>query len=135
MSRRDPDAQAKVEKILADFDKSWVTYWDSYVTLQDQLYETIKAARDVAWLTATDPERLSEINRVQRELFATMPRRLDYMPLGQVAHDFDSAVNKLGELADALSAQQRICKEQEEAIQVLSEIVKRTREDLLAVKS
>ena len=33
-----------VEKILAEFNKSWMTYWDAYVALQDQLYEEHKGS-------------------------------------------------------------------------------------------
>jgi hypothetical protein len=35
------------------------------------------AAREVQWLAVTYQGKLSEVNRLQRELFASMPRRLD----------------------------------------------------------
>lgn len=81
---------AKLNEIFADFNKSWAKYWDSYVRLQEQLYECLRAAREVSWLAATDERKLSEINQVQRELFSAMPRRLDYEPLGQVTRDLGS---------------------------------------------
>jgi hypothetical protein len=36
--------------------------------------------REGVSLAATDAKKLSEINQVQRNLFAGMPRRLDYSP-------------------------------------------------------
>src|SRR6266571_8981747 len=97
------DDQARVEGIFAAFNVSWRVYWDAYVELQNQLYESIKAAREVSWLAATDTEKISAINQAQRELFASMPRRMDYMPLGQINRGFESAVSKLEELEKALS--------------------------------
>lgn len=112
-----------------------MTYWDAYVELQDQLYEAIKTAREVSWLGATDSEKLSEVNRVQRELFASMPRRMDYMPLGQIAEDYDSAASKLEELENALSVQKAKCEKLEQATEELKAKARKTEEDLLRAKS
>lgn len=108
-----------MEEIFASFGKAWLKYWESYVALQDQLYESLKAAREVQWLAATDPAKLSEINALQRDLFASMPRRLDYSPLGQVSQSLDSAPTKIAELEAALSAEETACKKLEEAIETL----------------
>lgn len=110
---------AKLEKIFDSFRAAWLKYWESYVTLQDQLYESLRAAREVQWLSATDSEKLSETNRLQRELFASMPRRLDYAPLGQISQGLDSAPAKITELDDALSSEDEACKKLEEAIALL----------------
>jgi hypothetical protein len=123
-----------VEKVFEDFNKSWMTYWDAYVDLQNQLYESIKTAREVSWLAATDTTKMSAINSVQRELFSTMPRRMDYMPLGQISRDLDSAVSKLEELENALSVEKEKCKRLEEATDVLQERARKTKEELLASK-
>ena len=123
-----------VEKVFEDFNKSWMTYWDAYVELQNQLYESIKTAREVSWLAATDTTKMSEINSAQRELFSTMPRRVDYVPLGQISRDLDSAVSKLDELQNALSVEKEKCRNLEQATDVLLEKSKKTKEGLLAVK-
>ena len=94
-------------------------YWESYIALQDQLYESLRAAREVSWLAATDRTKLSEINQVQRELFAGMPRRLDYIPLGQISQDLDSAPSKIAELEQALAEEEEGCRKLMEAIGVL----------------
>ena len=124
----------RVEKVFEDFNKSWMTYWDAYVDLQNQLYESIKTAREVSWLAATDTTKMSAINSVQRELFSTMPRRMDYMPLGQISRDLDSSVSKLEELENALSVEKEKCKRLEEATDVLQERARKTKEELLASK-
>jgi hypothetical protein len=121
-----------VEKVFEEFNKSWLTYWDAYVDLQNQLYESIKTAREVSWLAATDTAKMSEINSAQRELFSTMPRRMDYMPLGQISRDLDSAVSKLEELENALSVEKEKCKRLELATDVLQARARRTKEELLA---
>jgi diphthamide synthase subunit DPH2 len=123
-----------VEKVFEDFNKSWMTYWDAYVDLQNQLYESIKTAREVSWLAATDTTKMSEINSAQRELFSSMPRRVDYVPLGQISRDLDSAVSKLEELETALSVEKEKCKRLELATDVLLERAKKTKEELLAKK-
>lgn len=120
--------------MFEDFNKSWMTYWDAYVDLQNQLYESIKTAREVSWLAATDTTKMSAINSVQRELFSTMPRRMDYMPLGQISRDLDSAVSKLEELENALSVEKEKCKRLEAATDVLQERARKTKEELLASK-
>jgi hypothetical protein len=65
------------DEMFDSFNKAWMKYWDSYVSLQNRLYESLRAARELQWLAATDPGKLSETNRMQRELFASMPRKLD----------------------------------------------------------
>jgi len=107
------------EVMLDSFSQAWRRYWEAYVGLQNQLYETLRAAREVQWLAATDEERLSEINRLQRELFASVPRRLDYMPLSQVSQDLDSAPSKIQELDAALSSEEEACRKLEAEIAVL----------------
>ena len=124
---------ARLEKIFASFDEFWMKYWESYVTLQNQLYETLRAAREVSWLAATDPRKLSEVNQVQRELFAGMPRRLDYMPLGQASTDLASAASKIAELEAALSLEEEDCKILEEAIETFKAKVKEMEKSLLAL--
>lgn len=130
------DEQSKqIEKIFAAFNESWMNYWNAYVELQNQLYETVKAAREVSWLAATDFAKISEINQAQRELFAAMPRRIDYMPLGGITRNLDSAVTKLDQLETALSLEGEKCRKLEEAIEVLKERASRTEKELLAAKS
>jgi len=96
-----------------------MNYWESYIAMQNQLDESLRAAREVQWLAATDQGRLSEVNRLQRELFASMPRRPDYTPLGQISQDMDSAPSKIGELEAVLSSEEESCKKFEEGIAVL----------------
>ena len=98
------------EAILDSFNQAWRKYWEAYVELQNQLYETLRAAREVQWLAATDEGKLSEVNRLQRELFASVPRPLDYMPLSQVSLDLDSAPSKIGELDAQLSSEEEACR-------------------------
>lgn len=112
-----------------------MNYWNAYVELQNQLYETVKAAREVSWLAATDFAKISEINQAQRELFAAMPRRIDYMPLGGITRNLDSAVTKLDQLETALSLEGEKCRKLEEAIEVLKEGASETKKELLAAKS
>ncbi len=111
----------RLREIFASFNESWMKYWESYVTLQNQLYESLRAAREVSWLAATDERKLSEINQVQRELFAGMPRRLDYIPLGQISQDLDSALSKIADFEVALSREVEGCKKLEEAIAIMKE--------------
>jgi hypothetical protein len=124
----------EVEEIFAEFNRSWMTYWDAYVNLQNQLYESIKAARDVSWLAATDTEKISAINQAQRELFASMPRRMDYMPLGQVNRGFESAVGKLEELENALSVGEEMCRRLLNATEILKVRARKTKEELTAIR-
>ncbi len=111
--------RSKLEEIFDSFSQSYQRYWEAYVVLQNQLYETLRAAREVQWLAATDEKRLREINSLQRELFASVPRRLDYAPLGQISEDLDSAPNKIDELDAALSSAKEACGKLEEGIVVL----------------
>ena len=119
-----------LDEIFDSFNKAWMKYWDSYVALQNQLYECIRAARELQWLAATDPEKLSEINRVQRELFASMPRRLDYTPLGQISRDTDSAQSRISEMEAALSLEEAACRKLEGAIVTLGTQVKAMKSSL-----
>jgi hypothetical protein len=127
--------QAKLEELFNSFSKAWLKYWDSYVVLQNQLYDSLQAAREVQWLAATDPRKLSEINSLQRELFASVPRRLDYVPLGQVSQDADSAPSKIAELEAALSSEEEACKGLEEAIATLKAQTKAMKEAFAASRS
>ncbi len=110
---------SKLEEIFDSFSESYQRYWEAYVALQNQLYETLRAAREVQWLAATDEKKLSAINSLQRELFASVPRRLDYTPLGQISEDLDSAPNKIDELDAALSSTNESCRKLEEGIVTL----------------
>ena len=125
----------KLEKMFAEFNESWMLYWNAYVELQNQLYESVKAAREVSWLAATDITKMSEINQAQRELFAAMPRRMDYMPLGQITRNLESALGKLNELEAALFSVKEKCRRLEEAIDVLRERTSKTKQELQAAKS
>jgi hypothetical protein len=119
----DRAGEAKLREIFEAFNEAWMKYWKSYVALQDELYETLKAGREVSWLVATDERKLSEVNQVQRELFSEMPRRLDYAPLGQISRDLDSAPNKIAELEATLAAEEAGCKSLEAAIALMKEKV------------
>jgi hypothetical protein len=121
---------SSLDEIFDSFNKAWMKYWDSYVSLQNQLYESLRAARELQWLAATDPEKLSEVNNVQRELFASMPRRLDYAPLSQVSEGLESALSRISEMEAALSSEDAACKKLEEAILSLGSEVKRMKESL-----
>ena len=124
-----------IGKVFEEFNRSWMTYWEAYVDLQNQLYESIKTAREVSWLAATDTAKMSEINSAQRELFSTMPRRMDYMPLGQISRDLDSAVSKLEELEAALSVEKEKCKRLEQAADVLQERARKSIEELRSARN
>lgn len=130
MSNESGTDQAKLDAMFDSFNKAWLRYWESYVALQTQLYESVQAAREVQWLEATDPKKLSEVNRLQRELFASMPRRLDYEPLGQVSQDADMASSRIGELEAALTREEDACKALERAIATLKEQTKAMQEGL-----
>jgi hypothetical protein len=121
------------EKMFEEFNRSWMTYWDAYVDLQNQLYESIKTAREVSWLAATDTGKMSEINAAQRDLFSTMPRRMDYIPLGQISRDLDSALSKLNELDNALMVEKEKCTRLERATDVLLERTRKTKEELQTI--
>ncbi|MDV3244796.1 MAG: hypothetical protein LYZ66_06460 [Nitrososphaerales archaeon] len=123
---------AKLKQIFVSFNESWMKYWESYVRLQDQLYESLRAAREVSWLAADDEKKMSEINQVQRELFAGMPRRLDYTPLGQITRDLDSAPTKIADLERALSLEVEGCKKLEEALAIMKEKVEAMKEAMRA---
>jgi hypothetical protein len=126
--------EARIEEIFDSFGKAWLKYWESYVALQDQLYESLRAAREVQWLAATDPGKLSEINALQRDLFASMPRRLDYTPLGQISRDLDSAPTRIAELETALSSETEACRRLEDAIAILKKQTQALKESLSPVR-
>ena len=135
LDRTEGPEKARFEELFDAFSRAWLKYWESYVALQNQLYESLRAARDVQWLAANDPKKLSEINRLQRELFASMPRRLDYEPLGQVSQGTDSAPSKIEELDAALSSEDAACKDLEKAIAVLKTHTNAMREAFNASRS
>jgi DNA repair exonuclease SbcCD ATPase subunit len=124
--------QTKLQEIFDSFNKAWLRYWESYIALQKQLDEALRAAREVQWLAATDQGKLSEVNRLQRDLFGSMPRRLDYTPLGQVSQDLDSAPSKISELESALSSEEESCKELEAGITILKTQIQAMKEALQA---
>ena len=115
--------EAKLKEIFASFNDAWMRYWDSYIKLQDQLYESLRAGREVSWLAATDERKMSEINQVQRDLFSNMPRRLDYSPLGQITRDLNSAPSKIKDLEAALVQAELGCRNLEAAIVLMKEKV------------
>lgn len=122
----------RLAEIFAAFNEAWVKYWASYSKLQDQLYESLRAGREVSWLAATDEEKLREINQVQRELFSAMPRRLDYAPLGEVTRGMGSAPNKIVDLQEALSKEEEACRDLESAIGLMKEKVDVMKKAILA---
>ncbi|HUK80830.1 MAG TPA: hypothetical protein VLU91_09260 [Nitrososphaerales archaeon] len=114
---------ARLREIFVAYNEAWLKYWDSYIKLQDQLYESLRAGREVSWLAATDERKMSDINQVQRELFENMPRRLDYSPLGQITRDLSSAPSKIKDLEAALTEEETACKSLEAAIAPMKEKV------------
>ncbi len=120
----------RIEQTFDEFNESWLVYWNAYIELQNQLYESLKAAREVTWLGATDNSKMSEINAAQRQLFATMPRRLDYVPLGQLNRSMDYALSKINELLAALFSEKEKCKRLEAAIDILTDKANKTRQEL-----
>ncbi len=125
----------RIQKMLAEFNDSWLKYWGAYVELQNQLYDSARAAREVSWLAATDDAKMSQINRMQRELYATMPRRVDYMPLGQVNRNLDNALSKILELEAALTSEKAKCTRLMSAVDLLLEQISRTKQELKAAES
>ena len=124
--------RTRLEEMFDSFGKAWLKYWESYVILQNQLYETLRAGRELQWLAATDSGKLGEINRLQRELYASMPRRLDYAPLGQISQNLDSTSAKTAELDVALSSEEEACKKLEAGIAILKTQVRAMKEALQA---
>lgn len=114
---------ARLEEILSAFNDAWMRYWESYTKLQDQLYESLRAGREVSWLAATDEVKLREINQTQRELFSGMPRRLDYAPVGEITQDMGSAPAKIAGLQEALSKEEESCRDLEAAIALMKKQV------------
>ncbi len=125
------DEQERVERVFAAFNESWLNYWDAYVELQNQLYQSVKAAREVSWLAATDTDQISRINMAQRELFASMPRRMDYSPLGQI-RNLDNAMRRLQDLEDAMVTEKEKCVKLINAIEVIREKIATTKQGLQA---
>ncbi len=132
MESRKDDRDARLTEIFIAFNEAWMRYWESYVTLQDELYETLRAGREVSWLAATDERKLSEINQVQRELFSGMPRRLDYSPLGQITRDLDGAPHKIAELEAMLAVEEGGCRRLEAAIALMKGKVQAMKEAMRA---
>ena len=126
----DGEKSKRIQQTFDEFNESWLVYWNAYIDLQNQLYESLKAARDVTWLGATDSAKMSEINSAQRQLFATMPRRLDYAPVGQINRSMDYALSKVNELLAALFSEKEKCKRLETAIDILTEKANRTKQEL-----
>jgi len=124
----------RLKDVFDSFNRAWLKYWESHIALQKQLDEALRAAREVQWLAATDQGELSEVNRLQRDLFGSMPRRLDYTPLGQVSQDLDSAPSKIEELDAALSSEEEACKTLEEAISILKGQTQTMKESLARVR-
>ena len=123
---------ARLAEIFTSFNEAWMKYWGSYTKLQDQLYESLRAGREVAWLAATDQGKLREINDVQRELFSSMPRRLDYAPVGEISQDLGSAPSKIADLQEALLREEEGCKDLESAIALMKEKVDVMKKAVLA---
>ena len=115
--------EERLKGILAAYNEAWMKYWESYIRLQDQLYESLRAGREVSWLAATDARKLSEINQLQRELFEEMPRRLDYAPLGEITRDLNSAPSKIKDLETALAQAEEGCRSPEAALTLMKEKV------------
>lgn len=63
----------KLGEIFVAFNEAWMKYWDSYTKLQDQLYESLRAGREVSWLAATDERKMSEKKGGQKE--KKLPRK------------------------------------------------------------
>jgi peptidoglycan hydrolase CwlO-like protein len=59
---------------------------------------------------------------------------MDYMPLGEISRDFESAVSKLEALQTILSAEKEMCKRLEEATAVLKDRARATEEALKNAK-
>jgi hypothetical protein len=135
LQSNEKDRDARNKEILFSFNEAWVKYWESYARLQDQLYEVLRAGREVSWLAATDERKLSEINQVQRELFEGMPRRLDYSPLGQISRDMNSAPSKIVELEAALAEEEEGCKGLEAAIALIKEKIEVMKEAMRIAES
>jgi hypothetical protein len=123
LESREKAHDAKLREIIAAYNEAWMKYWESYIKLQDRLYESLRAGREVSWLAATDERKMSEINQVQRELFENMPRRLDYSPLGEISRDLNSAPSKIRDLEAALTQEEVACKSLEAAIALMKEKV------------
>jgi hypothetical protein len=125
--------QIRLQEMFDSFNTAWLKYWESCIALQKQLDEALRAAREVQWLAATDEGKLGEVNRMQRDLFGSIPRRLDYTPLGQVSQDLDSAPSKFEDLDATLSSEEEACKKLEEAITILKAQTRAIKESLTQI--
>ena len=123
MESHEKGHDARLREILSAYNEAWMKYWESYIRIQDQLYESLRAGREVSWLAATDERKMGEINQVQRQLFENMPRRLDYSPLGQITHNLSSAPSKIRDLEAALAQTEEGCRSLEAAIALMKEKV------------
>ena len=122
----------RLAEIFTAFNEAWMKYWGSYTKLQDQLYESLRAGREVSWLAATDQEKQRKINDLQRELFSSMPRRLDYAPVGEISKDMENAPSKIADLQEALSREEEGCRNLESAIALMKEKVDVMKKAMLA---
>jgi hypothetical protein len=59
-----------------------------------------------------------------------MPRRLDYVPLGQINRSMDYALGKINELLAALFIEKEKCKRLEDAIDILTDKANKTKQEL-----
>ena len=59
-----------------------------------------------------------------------MPRRLDYVPLGQINRSMDYALSKINELLTALFSEKEKCKRLEDAIDILTDKANKTKQEL-----
>ena len=135
MESHEKPHEVRLREILSAYNEAWMKYWESYIKLQNQLYESLRAGREVSWLAATDERKLSEVNQVQRELFEGMPRRLDYAPLGQVTRDLSSAPSKIKDLETALAQAEVGCKSLEAALTLMKEKVEVMKKAMSAADS
>jgi hypothetical protein len=62
------EAGIKAEKAFEEFNKSWMVYWDAYVDLQNQLYESIKTAREVGQISRDLDSALSKLEELEAAL-------------------------------------------------------------------
>ncbi len=67
----------------------------------------------------------------QRELFASMPRRMDYSPLGDI-RNLDNAMRRLQDLEDAMVTEKAKCLKLIDAIEVIRGKIATTKQGLQA---
>src|SRR5438445_12351983 len=59
-----------------------------------------------------------------------MPRRMDYMPLGQINRNLDSAISKLDQLEKAMSTEKEKCLRLMDAIQIIQQKIEIAKKEL-----